>query len=121
MKQRIITGVIAAALFIPFVLYGNMPFSVLVCVIAAVGFYEILRMKDIALISVPGLLGLLAMLMLVVPDAWAEAFLQLVGYDSRLTVLYGLVALLLIYTVLVKNKMTYDEVSRLDALLDKLK
>lgn len=110
MKQRIITGVIAAALFIPFVIYGNVPFSVLVCAIAAVGFYEILRMKDIALISVPGLLGFLAMLILVVPDVWADAFLQIVGYDSRLTVLYGLAALLLIYTVLVKNKMTFDEV-----------
>ncbi|MER1984793.1 MAG: phosphatidate cytidylyltransferase [Solibacillus sp.] len=110
MKQRIITGVIAAALFIPFVIYGNMPFSVLVCMIAAFGFYEILRMKDIAIFSTPGILGLLAMLMLVIPDAWADAVLGLIGYDSRLTVLYGLAALLLIYTVLVKNKMTFDEV-----------
>lgn len=101
---------IAAALFIPFVIYGHMPFSVLVCLIAAVGFYEILRMKAIAIFSVPGILGLLAMLMLVVPDAWADAVLALIGYDSRLTVLYGLAALLLIYTVLVKNKMTFDEV-----------
>lgn len=110
MKQRIITGVIAAALFIPFVIYGNIPFSVLVCVIAAVGFYEILRMKNIAMFSVPGLVGLLAMLMLVIPDAWADAVLAIIGYDSRLTVLYGLAALLLIYTVVVKNKMTFDGV-----------
>lgn len=110
MKQRIITGVIAAALFIPFVMYGNMPFSVLVCAIAAVGFYEILRMKDIPLFSVPGMLGLLAMLMLVMPDEWATSILSAIGYDSRLTVLYGLAALLLMYTVLVKNKMTFDEV-----------
>ena len=110
MKQRIITGVIAAALFIPFVIYGQVPFSVLVCMIAAVGFYEILRMKDLSIFSVPGLLGLLAMLMLVIPDAWADTVLSVIGYDSRLTIVYGLVALLLIYTVLVKNKMTFDEV-----------
>lgn len=110
MKQRIITGVIAAALFIPFVMYGKVPFSALICVIAAVGFYEILKMKNISILSIPGILGLLVMGMLVLPDEWANAVLSVIGYDSRLTVVYGLAALLLIYVVLVKNKVTFEDV-----------
>ena len=46
MKQRIITGVIAAALFIPIVIYGGVPFTVLVYALASIGLYELIRMKQ---------------------------------------------------------------------------
>ena len=67
-------------------------------------------MKEISLFSVPGIIGLLALIMLVIPDNWGAEVLQVIGYDSKLTVVYGLMAFLLIYTVLVKNKMTFDEI-----------
>ena len=110
MKQRIITGVLAAILFIPFVVYGDVPFTLFVSALAIIGFYEILKMKEIPLFSVPGIIGLLALIMLVIPDNWGAEVLQVIGYDSKLTVVYGLMALLLIYIVLVKNKMTFDEI-----------
>lgn len=110
MKQRIITGIIAAAVFIPFVIYGKVPFTLFVTALAIIGFYEILKMKGISLFSVPGIIGLLALFMLVMPNEWASEVLNWIGYDSPLTIVYGLAALLLIYIVLVKNKMTFDDI-----------
>lgn len=110
MKQRIITGVVAAALFIPFVIYGGAPFAVVISALAIIGFYEILKMKGISIFSIPGLIGALALLILVVPNDWSNEIVDLLQYDSKYTIVYGLTALLLIYIVLVKNKMTFDEV-----------
>ncbi|ATP39382.1 phosphatidate cytidylyltransferase [Solibacillus sp. R5-41] len=110
MKQRIITGVVAAALFIPFVIYGGAPFALVVCALAIIGFYEILKMKDISIVSIPGILGVFALLLLVVPEAWSAEGVLFLGYASKLMVVYGIVALLLIYIVVVKNKMTFDEI-----------
>lgn len=110
MKQRIITAIIAAALFIPFVIYGKVPFAILVLAMAIVGFYEILKMKGISIFSVPGFLGLITLIILVIPKDWSERVVELIGYSSNLMVVYGLMMLLLIYVVLVKNKITFDEV-----------
>ena len=51
MKQRIITGVVAAALFIPIVIYGGVPFTVLVYALASIGLYELIRMNKHAYFS----------------------------------------------------------------------
>ncbi|MBU5253755.1 phosphatidate cytidylyltransferase [Lysinibacillus capsici] len=110
MKQRIITAIIAATLFIPFVIYGKVPFAILVLAMAIVGFYEILKMKGISIFSVPGFLGLITLILLVIPKDWSERVVELIGYSSNLMVVYGLMMLLLIYVVLVKNKITFDEV-----------
>ncbi|MER1956019.1 MAG: phosphatidate cytidylyltransferase [Solibacillus sp.] len=110
MKQRIITGVVAAALFIPFVIYGGVPFAIMVSLLAVIGFYELLKMRGISIFSVPGIIGLLGLLMLVVPNEWSKEIIQFVNYESNLMIIYGVVILLLIYIVLVKNKMTFDEV-----------
>lgn len=110
MKQRIITGVIAAALFIPFVIYGGTPFAILMSIIAVIGFYELLKMKGISIASVPGIIGTLALLVLVVPNDWSLNIAEFFQYDSILMIVYGISILLLIYIVLVKNKMTFDEI-----------
>lgn len=110
MKQRIITGVTAAALFIPFVIYGGAPFAVLMSMIAVIGFYELLKMKGISIASVPGIIGTLALLVLVVPSEWSLNLVDFFQYDSILMIVYGIATLLLIYIVLVKNKMTFDEI-----------
>ena len=108
MKQRIITAVIAAALFIPFVIYGNLPFTILVLAMASVGMFEILRMKGISIVSVPGLLGLLALFLILLPVEWTNYLEDLSNY-TKLEILFILALLLLIYTVLVKNKFTFDD------------
>ncbi len=77
---------------------------------AIVGFYEILKMKGISIFSVPGFLGLVTLILLVIPGNWSEKLVETIGYSSNLMVVYGLMMLLLIYVVLVKNKITFDEV-----------
>lgn len=110
MKQRIITGVTAAALFIPFVIYGKLPFTILVYAIAFVGIYEILRMKSIHIMSVPGILSLSATATLLMPKSWTEAVQEVTSY-SKLELLFIAVILLLVYSVIVKNKFTFDDVA----------
>lgn len=109
MKTRIITGVIAAALFIPFVVYGQLPFALLVYAIAAVGLFEILRMKQIKITSVPGILALLAVFALLMPSEWEAKVVETITY-SKFELLFIAVILLLVYTVLVKNRFTFDDV-----------
>lgn len=110
MKTRIITGVVAAALFIPFVVYGKLPFTLLVYVIAAVGIYEILRMKKIVIYSVPGILSLLATFVMLMPNAWEQQVIEWTTY-SKLELLFITAILLLIYSVVVKNQFTFDDVA----------
>ena len=110
MKTRIITGVVAAALFIPFVVYGKLPFTLLVYVIAAVGIYEILRMKKIVIYSLPGIFSVFATFVMLMPNAWEQQVLEWTTY-SKLELLFITAILLLIYSVLVKNRFTFDDVA----------
>ncbi|KYG89539.1 phosphatidate cytidylyltransferase [Metasolibacillus sp. FSL H7-0170] len=110
MKQRIITAVIAAALFIPFVVYGQWPFALLVYAMAAVGLYEILKMKGIAVFSVPGILGALTLFTILLPKNVAEKVLEITSYTKFELLIIGVI-LLLVYSVIVKNHFTFDDVA----------
>lgn len=54
MKQRILTAVIAAAAFLPVVLYGGWPFIILAYLMAIIGLTEALKMKKLLLLRCPG-------------------------------------------------------------------
>ena len=43
MKQRLITGAILIALFLPFVILGGIPYTVLMTVAIGFGMYELLK------------------------------------------------------------------------------
>ncbi|OCS92356.1 phosphatidate cytidylyltransferase [Caryophanon latum] len=107
MKTRMITGVVAAALFIPFVLYGGLPWSILVYALAAISMYELLKMKDISIFSAPGVMGTLALFVLLLPTQWAVKLQEWTTYD-KLELLFLVVLALLVYSVVVKNKFTFD-------------
>lgn len=108
MKQRIITGAIALALFLPIVLLGGPVFTTLVYIIATVGLYEMLRMKDINLFSFAGLVSFLLLFLLLLPSSFADEILPYTGHTKLEWVFVG-VFLVLIYTVLVKNRFTFDD------------
>ena len=109
MKTRIITGVVAAALFIPFVVYGGLPWTILVYALAAVGMSELLKMKHISIFSAPGVLGTLALFALLLPTDWAATVSEAIGYD-KLELAFLFVVLLLVYVVMMKNQFTFDDV-----------
>ncbi|MCY7779494.1 phosphatidate cytidylyltransferase [Bacillus haynesii] len=106
MKQRILTGVIAAAVFLPLVIFGELPFTLLVYAIGILALFELLRMKGLKLISAPGIISLLLLAVLLYPSQYAEnAGLGI----TKGEVVFLAVLLLLAYTVLSKNSFTFDE------------
>ena len=108
MKQRIVTGTIAALLFVPIVIWGGPVFNILVYVLAAVGLYELLRMKGIQLFSIAGLISTLLLFLLLIPTNLANSLLEVTGH-TKIEWLFVAVFLLLIYTVLVKNNFTFED------------
>lgn len=107
MKTRIITGVVAALLFIPLVILGGLPFTLAIFLIAAVGMHELLKMKKISIFSIPGVLAVLALFGFLLKPEWAETIAEFTGYE-QIEVVYVTVLLLLIYTVVVKNRFTFE-------------
>lgn len=109
MKTRIITAVIAALLFVPFVVYGGTALTLLIYVIAAIGLFEMLKMRKLSMFSVPGILSLIALFAMLMPETWEQHVVDATSF-SKLEWLIMMTALLLIYVVLKKNKFTFDDV-----------
>jgi phosphatidate cytidylyltransferase len=107
MKTRIITGIIAMALFIPFVMYGGLPFYILLYVAGTIGLYELLRMKNIHMYFIPSILSILLLWITLIPFKYVD-ILDRIGFQkTELT--FIIVLLLLTYTVISKNKFTFDD------------
>ncbi|MCG1020680.1 phosphatidate cytidylyltransferase [Sutcliffiella horikoshii] len=105
MKQRIITAAIAAAVFLPIVIYGDFPFVIFIYILASVGLFEAMRMKQMSIASVPGVLSLLLLWFLLIPSGMISGFVL-----TKMEFLLLILLLLLSYTVLSKNKFTFDDV-----------
>jgi len=108
LKQRIITAVIAAALFIPIVVLGGLPFTILVYAMAAVGLFEILRMKGLSIFSIHGFITLFALFAFLLPSKWSIPLMEITGY-TKIDFALIAVLLLLTYTVVVKNRYTFED------------
>lgn len=59
MRQRIITAIIALLIFVPILVYGNIPFVVLTYAMATIALYELLRMRQISFQSYPAITALI--------------------------------------------------------------
>ena len=46
MKQRVISAVVAAIIVIPFLILGGVPLSIGIGALAAIGLWELLRLRD---------------------------------------------------------------------------
>ncbi|QPA32083.1 phosphatidate cytidylyltransferase [Thermaerobacillus caldiproteolyticus] len=107
MKQRIITGVVAAALFLPVVIFGGVPFIIVTYVLATIGLFELFRMKHLRAFSMEGIISFLFLWTLLTRepyDGWLSAL-----HVTKTDVLLIAVLLLLTYTVITKNQFTFDE------------
>ncbi|NHM29827.1 phosphatidate cytidylyltransferase [Neobacillus terrae] len=107
MKQRILTGVIAAALFLPIVIYGGMPTVILAYVLATVGLYELLKMRKINFLSIPGILSFIILWVIMIPKQYQGIWSDF--YYSKIELAILAVFLYLIYTVITKNRFTFDD------------
>ncbi|QNQ80326.1 phosphatidate cytidylyltransferase [Lactobacillus sp. PV034] len=106
MKQRVITAVIALILFIPIVVVGGIWIDLLTCLFAVVGIGEIFIMKKQIIVSWDFVLALLATLTITLPNAF---FNFLPAFLNRYDIFYIFVMLMLVRTVVSKNKETFDD------------
>ncbi|MDR7236283.1 phosphatidate cytidylyltransferase [Neobacillus drentensis] len=109
MKQRIITAVIAAALFLPIVYFGGLPLVILTYFLATIGLYELLKMKKLTIFSVHGVLALLFLWVLLFPAEYNHILASF--YYSKIEICIALILLLLTFTVITKNQYTFEDVS----------
>ncbi|OCA86088.1 phosphatidate cytidylyltransferase [Bacillus sp. FJAT-27225] len=109
MKQRIITAVIAAGLFLPIVIIGGLPLTILVYLLASIGLYELAKMKKINLVSFPGILSLFVLWVLLLPGRF-DQILDFLNMGKQEIAILG-VLLILAYTVASKNRFTFDDAS----------
>ncbi|MGX7195397.1 phosphatidate cytidylyltransferase [Enterococcus olivae] len=108
MRQRVITAVVALALFLPVIYFdfGGVSVALLGAAMAVVGVYELFRMKGLAMLSFEGVLSALGAVLLVLPEGW---FLFLPEGTDRFMLFYLVVMLLLGISVISKNTYTIDE------------
>ncbi|MFD6207210.1 phosphatidate cytidylyltransferase [Peribacillus sp. NPDC060253] len=107
MKQRIITAVVVAAIFIPLVILGGIPFLLTVYLLGSIGLYELMKMKNLRVLSFEAILSHILLWVLLLPHEYT-AFLEEINYDKVQVFLIG-VLLLLLYTVVSKNRFTFDD------------
>ena len=107
MKTRIVTAILAAAIFLPLVIVGNTPFVLLVYLLGSIALKELLRMKKIKVLSIPGLISFIFLWVLLIPQS---LLLDNVGTNfSKIEAALIVVMLMLIYTVISKNEFTFDD------------
>ncbi|MUV39927.1 Phosphatidate cytidylyltransferase [Lentibacillus sp. JNUCC-1] len=102
MKQRIITAIIALALFLPVAIYGGWPFTVFISIIGIIGLLEFIKMGNLNPYKVPAVASMAALLLLLYPLPWfQESF-------GKTEIFVSYLVILLLYTVVSKNKFTFD-------------
>lgn len=100
MKQRIVTGLIGGALFISMTLIGGSLFHLFIFLIAIIAMGELLNMNNVRPYSLPGVIGLLFMVVIFSPDDFIQ---------NKLPFFILFVVILLILTVVTKNEFTFDK------------
>ena len=109
MRQRVITAVVALALFLPIIYFDFKGISVdlLAAALAGVGVYELFRMKGLTVISFEGILSIIGAAILALPmDPW---FTFLPEGTDKFALFYFIVLLFLGISVVSKNMYTIDE------------
>ncbi|USS85432.1 phosphatidate cytidylyltransferase [Fructilactobacillus myrtifloralis] len=106
MKQRIITAIVALAIFIPIILMGGWLIELAAVALALVAMAEIFIMKKQIIISVEALIAFIGVAALVLPNL-ATGLLP--AYLTPSVAFYGLVLLLLLCTVFFHKSFNFDD------------
>jgi len=104
LKQRIVTGLIAGAVFILMLVLGGYWFSALILVMAAIGYDEFLRMNSLKTHRKTGWIGMSGVLLISLPWHLSEIW-PYFGIDNFV---WLFLFLFLAITVISKNKVTID-------------
>ena len=105
MKQRVITAVIALIVFLPLLYLGGLPFDILVTLMGIVAMSEFLIMEKKLLVSFEAIISFLLILSVLLPVFWAGFWTQ----DTLGGSFYLLALVMLVYTVISKNRFSFDD------------
>ncbi|MBM7716453.1 phosphatidate cytidylyltransferase [Siminovitchia sp. FSL H7-0308] len=106
MKERIISAVVAMGIFLPLVWIGGLPFVILTYMMATIGLFELLRMKKQPVMSGQSLLSFVMLWVILLPNEYFQ--LLFAGAMTKMEIVYLAVLLILSYTVVSKNRFTFD-------------
>ncbi|TFJ94691.1 phosphatidate cytidylyltransferase [Lentibacillus salicampi] len=104
MKKRTLTAFLAFLIFIPVVVIGGVTFQLFVYLLASIALFELIRMRKIDKYYIMVILALLCLWLLLLPASSGLSF----GFEKWEAFMI-FVLLLLSYTVMVKNKFTFDD------------
>lgn len=107
MKERIVTAIVAMGIFLPLVLIGGLPFIILTYIMATIGLFELLKMKKQPVIFGQSLLAVLMLWVILMPSEYFQMLSA--GRITKMEIVYLAVLLILSYTVITKNRFTFDE------------
>ncbi|MDF7626556.1 phosphatidate cytidylyltransferase [Lactobacillaceae bacterium L1_55_11] len=109
MKTRIITAVVALAIFIPLLIIGHWPLLILTLILGVVAMSEILRMSTHSfMISPEALISFAGVIAIILPrDIWQNIHLPF--YVNSANIFYALTFLLLLRTIYSRRQFNYDD------------
>ncbi|NVY97027.1 phosphatidate cytidylyltransferase [Lactobacillus sp. DCY120] len=106
MKKRIITAIVALAIFIPIIIAGGVWIDVAASVLAIVGLSEVYIMRKRIIVSLDFVIGAIGVLLLSLPE---KALTWLPAGFSRFDIAYTFVVFLLIVMVFSKNSYNFED------------
>lgn len=109
MKQRIITALIFGAILISLTIVGGIPFIILTYLLASIAVYELLKMRKLKIFSFSGILSLIVLWIFLIPTKY-QYMLDDINI-TKVEIVLLVVLLLLSYTVVTKNRFTFDDVA----------
>lgn len=106
MKQRVITAVVALIIFIPIIIAGHIWIDLAGFVLGLVALSEVLIMRKKLLVSPEAFISGLGILAVIAPIGWWE---DLPHYLDPWYIIYLFVLLLLMRTVVSRNRFSFDD------------
>ncbi|MFD2670067.1 phosphatidate cytidylyltransferase [Marinicrinis sediminis] len=108
MKQRVITGILAAILFLGLLTVGGIGFTLLILLLALIGFFEFVRLNQIAPFSASAIFGYISVAYIVIP--W-----QLYDWShfSNFQIVWITMFIFLTITVVSKNRVHIEHAAML--------
>jgi phosphatidate cytidylyltransferase len=107
MKQRIISAVIAIGIFLPLAIIGGLPFTFLTYIMATIGLFELLRMKQQPLFSGQSAMAFIMLWIVLLPGEYFDY--ASAGSISKMNAVYLAILIILSITVMTKNRFHFDE------------
>ena len=106
MKQRIITALVMAAVFIPVVYVGGWLLGMTIALLAIIGLFELLKMKGNSIFSVEGFISAIALIGFIFANELVGVLPQ--GFGSEAFIHLATIVLL-VCTVFSKNNFSFDD------------